>query len=85
MGDTLAWVVYNSKYYIDCLVCGDADGSGSVDISDAVQLISYIFAGGPAPYPLTSGDANCDAAVDISDAVYLITYIFAGGPAPCCP
>ena len=62
---------------------GDGNGDGSVDISDAVYLIAYIFAGGPAPNPLGSGDANCDLAVDISDAVYLIQYIFGGGPAPC--
>ena len=64
-------------------VCGDADGSRTIDISDAVYLIAYIFAGGSSPSPLIAGDANCDTAVDISDAVYLITYIFAGGPAPC--
>jgi hypothetical protein len=64
-------------------VCGDASGDASIDISDAVYLIAYIFSGGPAPYPLPAGDANCDSAVDISDAVYLIAYIFSGGPAPC--
>ncbi len=68
-------------------VCGDADGSGQITISDAVYLISYIFAGGPAPSPILSGDADCNAIVTISDAVYLINYIFAGGAAPCaaCP
>jgi hypothetical protein len=64
-------------------LCGDANGDGSVDISDAVYLIAYIFAGGSAPNPLLAGDANCDSAVDISDVVYLIAYIFSGGPAPC--
>jgi hypothetical protein len=64
-------------------ICGDANGSGAVDISDVVYLISYIFAGGPAPNPLKSGDANCDNVVDISDPVYLIAYIFSGGPNPC--
>ncbi len=62
---------------------GDADNSGSISISDAVFLINYIFAGGPAPCPLRNGDADCSGAVNISDAVYLINYIFAGGPAPC--
>jgi len=62
---------------------GDANRDGSVDISDAVYLISYIFSGGSAPAPLLAGDANCDSAVDISDAVYLIAYIFSGGAAPC--
>jgi len=64
-------------------ICGDADASGAVDISDAVYLVSYIFSGGPAPNPMLSGDANCSSDVDISDAVYLISYIFSGGPAPC--
>ncbi len=68
-------------------LCGDADGSSIVTISDAVYLINYIFSGGPAPNPLLAGDADCSAAVTISDAVYLINYIFAGGPVPCaaCP
>ncbi len=64
-------------------VPGDVDGNGIVSISDAVFLINYIFAGGPAPNPLLAGDADCTGAVSISDAVYLINYIFAGGPAPC--
>jgi len=65
------------------LVPGDADGSGAVDISDAVYLIAYIFSGGAPPSPQLAGDANCDRPVDISDVVYLIAYIFSGGRQPC--
>ncbi|TFH60380.1 MAG: hypothetical protein E4G91_08495 [Candidatus Zixiibacteriota bacterium] len=64
-------------------ICGDADHSGGVDISDAVYLIAYIFSGGSAPIPLAAGDADCSGGVDISDVVYLIAYIFSGGAAPC--
>jgi hypothetical protein len=64
-------------------VCGDANGDGSANITDAVYLINYIFAGGPVPEPLEAGDTNCDGAVNITDAVYLIEYIFSGGPEPC--
>ncbi len=76
-----------TKICLQTHVCGDADGSAIVTISDAVLLINYIFAGGPAPNPLLSGDADCSGSVTISDAVYLINYIFAGGAAPCasCP
>jgi len=79
--------VFLTKICLQTHVCGDADGSGTVTISDAVYLINYIFSGGPAPNPLLSGDADCSGAVTISDAVYLINYIFSGGPAPCsaCP
>ena len=68
-------------------LCGDADGSGAVSISDVVYLINYIFAGGPAPNPVIAGDANCSNAISISDAVYMINYIFGGGASPCaaCP
>jgi hypothetical protein len=75
--------IAGSWYFPGSGTCGDANGDGSVNISDAVYLIAYIFSGGPAPSPLLAGDANCDSAVNISDAVYLIAYIFAGGPAPC--
>jgi len=63
--------------------CGDADGSGAVDIDDAVFLITYIFGGGPAPDPLAVGDSDCSGAIDIDDVVVLIEYIFAGGNPPC--
>jgi hypothetical protein len=69
--------------YVKGISCGDANGDATVDISDAVYLIAYIFSGGSAPSPLLAGDANCDSTVDISDVVYLIAYIFSGGSAPC--
>ncbi|MBU1318151.1 MAG: VCBS repeat-containing protein [candidate division Zixibacteria bacterium] len=65
-------------------VPGDADGSGEVDIDDAVHLIAYIFTGGPAPVDLSTGDADCSGQIDIDDVVYLIAYIFIpGSPEPC--
>ena len=81
----VAFLALTASAAADPYVCGDVDGSGNVDISDAVYLIAYIFSGGPAPQPLLAGDANGDEIVDISDAVYLISYIFSGGPQPICP
>lgn len=75
--------VMAAKYPACYFGAGDADGSGGVDISDAVYLITYIFAGGPPPVTMAAADINCDAAIDIGDAVFAIQYIFAGGPAPC--
>jgi hypothetical protein len=66
-------------------VRGDVDGSGNIDISDAVYLCNYIFGGGAPPSSLAIGDVNCDQSIDISDAVSLIEYIFAGGKPPICP
>ncbi len=65
--------------------CGDADGNGIVNISDAVYTIAYIFGGGDAPDPLCNGDSDGNGIINISDAVYLIAYIFGGGEPPHCP
>jgi len=65
--------------------CGDADGSGGVNITDAVYIIQWIFAGGPAPDPLLQADCDCGGSVNMSDVVYIIQFIFAGGPTPCNP
>lgn len=63
---------------------GDANGDGSIDVGDAVFLISFAFKEGPAPTPLLAGDANCDEEVNVGDAVFIINYAFKGGPAPDC-
>jgi hypothetical protein len=71
------------SFEISTFFCGDADQSGEVDIDDAVFLVNYVFAGGPAPEPMEAGDADCSGEVDIDDIVYLVAYIFAGGPEAC--
>jgi hypothetical protein len=69
--------------YSHAVIIGDANGDGSINISDVVFLINYIFMGGSAPQPLLTGDPNCDGSINIADVVYLINYVFAHGPAPC--
>lgn len=68
-------------------LCGDANRSDMVTVSDAVFIIAHIFGGGPPPIPYWGGDANCSGGISISDAVYIVAYVFSGGPAPCetCP
>jgi hypothetical protein len=75
-----------NPYWVDAsFLCrsGDADNSGSIDISDVIYLINYLFKGGPAPV-LIAGDCNNDSNVSVSDVVYLINYNFKGGPLPVC-
>jgi hypothetical protein len=73
----------SKAYSFTVYLNGDADGSGAINISDAVYIIAYIFSGGSAPVPTGRGDVDCSSSINISDAVYLISYIFSGGPAPC--
>jgi subtilisin family serine protease len=61
---------------------GDADGSGYVNVTDAVWLISYVFADGAPPDPMETGDVDGNGDVNVSDIVYLLNYIFGDGPPP---
>ncbi|MDD4052298.1 MAG: immune inhibitor A, partial [candidate division Zixibacteria bacterium] len=82
------WSIFSNRemtFVKTAYICGNANGDESVNIADAVYIISYVFRGGPAPDPLAAGDANGNGTVNVADAVYLVNYIFRGGPAPVCP
>lgn len=64
-------------------ICGDANGDETVNVSDAVHIINYVFVGGDPPDPIESGDCNCDFTCNVSDAVWIINYVFVGGNEPC--
>jgi hypothetical protein len=78
---------YHSDQEANGYICGDANRDFSVNVSDAVTIINYIFAGSEPPDPFMSGDTNCDEIVNVSDAVFIINFIFMGGHEPCfdCP
>jgi hypothetical protein len=63
---------------------GEVNGSDSVDLSDAVRILDFLFRGADID-PVEAADTNFDGAVDLSDAVYLLGYLFLGGPAPSAP
>jgi len=64
---------------------GDANGDGEIDLGDVLYIVSYLYKGGPAPFPLEVGDADCDGDIDLGDLLYLVSYLYKGGPAPGCP
>jgi Peptidase C10 family/Dockerin type I domain/Thrombospondin type 3 repeat len=64
-------------------ICGDANVDGTVNVSDGVWIINYVFISGDPPNPIESGDTNCDGECNVSDAVWIINYVFVGGNDPC--
>jgi hypothetical protein len=68
-------------------ICGDVDQNTSVNVSDIVYLINFVFGPGAEPDPYYSGDVDCNLTINVSDVVYLINFVFGEGPAPCldCP
>ena len=64
---------------------GDSDASGSLELTDAVNTLSFLFLGGTTPPCMDAADVNDSANIDLSDAVSLLNYLFLGGPAPAAP
>ncbi|MBI4585084.1 MAG: hypothetical protein HY717_13810 [Planctomycetes bacterium] len=60
-------------------VRGDFNSDGSVDLSDAVGLLLFLFTGGGPPACLDAADADDSGKVDISDAVFILAFRFLGG------
>ena len=64
---------------------GDCNDDGTVDLSDGVCILTWLFAGEAAPGCVAATNTNGEDAADISDATYLLNHLFAGGPAPVAP
>ncbi len=64
---------------------GDVDGNGTVELTDAVFVLGYLFQGQSVPGCLETADSDDNGKVDISDAIRLLGWLFLGGeplPAP---
>ena len=64
---------------------GDTNGDGSVDLSDGIATLTYLFAGTGRPGCEDAADANDTGTIDLSDAVYTFQFLFVGGAPPPAP
>ncbi|MGE3165562.1 MAG: DUF1800 family protein [Planctomycetota bacterium] len=64
---------------------GDFDTDGGLSISDAVQLLGYLFLAGTASPCADAADVDDNGAINLADAVSLLQYLFASGSAPPAP
>ena len=61
---------------------GEATADGSLDLSDPISILSYLFLGSAAPSCLKSADVDDNGSVEITDAVSLLYFLFLGGDRP---
>jgi hypothetical protein len=62
---------------------GDANQDGTVDISDPIASLGFLFLGNPQSLScMDAADSNDDGQVDLSDAVYTLGHEFLGTPTP---
>ena len=90
---THLYTIVSTKAYVECaeLTCsssfqeqflrGDSNGDGTVDLSDAVTTLGYLFLGNASILCRDAADADDKGTVEITDAIYLLQHLFVGGPA----
>ena len=66
-------------------VRGDANSDGSINLTDGVIPLLYLFSGGAAPGCMDAADANDTGNIEITDAIIIFSWLFTGGAAPAPP
>ena len=63
-------------------VRGDADGSGGVDLSDAIRILGVLFLGSDDLPCDEAGDVDWDFELAITDAILILGHLFLGERVP---
>lgn len=66
-------------------VRGDANADGSLDISDPLFTLLYLFSGSATPQCLDALDVDDGGEVTLTDAIFSLGFLFGGGRAPLAP
>ncbi|MBI4583614.1 MAG: beta-propeller domain-containing protein [Planctomycetes bacterium] len=64
---------------------GDANQDATLDITDVIFTLRYLFLSSEEPQCLDALDSNDDGGLDISDPVFSLLYLFTGGNQPPAP
>jgi len=74
--DTGAVHLYDGSVTVRSPLYGDADCSASVDISDLVYAVDFMFTGGPPIQCLGNVDCDDDGLFTITDLICLVDWMF---------
>jgi hypothetical protein len=58
---------------------GDVDVSGTLDLTDVLALLGYLFQGAAVPPCRQAADADASGRLNVVDAVVVLGYLFLGG------
>ena len=59
---------------------GDADQNDALELTDAIQILGYLFLGTPTKVPdcLDAADADDNTTIELTDAIRILGYLFLG-------
>jgi hypothetical protein len=64
---------------------GDTDGSGKLDLTDAIATLQFLYMGYTAPECKDAADTDDSGTLDLTDAIASLQFQFMGGTAPASP
>jgi hypothetical protein len=64
---------------------GDADGSGKLDLTDAIATLQFLYMGYTAPGCKDAADTDDSGVLDLTDAIASLQFQFMGGTPPAAP
>ena len=66
-------------------VRGDANSDGSINLTDGVVPLLFLFSGGAPPACADATDTNDTGNIEITDAIIIFSWLFTGGVPPQAP
>jgi polyhydroxybutyrate depolymerase len=60
---------------------GDTNGDAALDLADVIQVLQFLFNGGPIDC-IETGNSNSDGSLDLSDAIFMLLHLFSSGIPP---
>ena len=64
---------------------GDADDNGSLQLTDGIFILNFLFLGGSDPVCGDAADADNNGAIQLTDGIFILNFLFLGGQAPVQP
>jgi hypothetical protein len=64
---------------------GDVNDDGRMNITDAILVLTFLFAGGVKPRCVETADVDNDTQVVTTDAIRILNFLFLAGPSPAPP
>jgi hypothetical protein len=64
---------------------GDCNGDASIQLTDAVFMLNWLFKGGTEPSCVDACDADDNGAAGLTDPIIILNYLFRGGGEPASP
>ena len=64
---------------------GDPDDNGSIQLTDGIFILNFLFLGGSDPICFDAADADNNGSVQLTDGIFILNFLFLGGEAPPAP